>query len=70
MSSNENKPVVVPREFLDFLRAAPVGAGYCMCGSSEANHQAEDHGYVDMWDYTLTSWLERIEQSQDSMEAD
>lgn len=52
--------VLVPREFLEFLKNAQVGSGVCCCGQMMDDHQS-DHYPVDQWQYSLSQWLKEIE---------
>lgn len=50
---------VVPKEFIEFVKNAPVSSGLCMCGESE-NHGFSDHSPVEMWSYHLNGWLKQF----------
>lgn len=49
------------REFLEWLKTAPVSSGVCVCGNTVSPAGCGDHGSVDMWDHSLGKWLEVVE---------
>lgn len=58
--------VMVPLEFLDFIKNAPVSSGTCCCGNDMEKHpdpMSCGHTPVDRWDYSLAKWLEQIPTS-------
>ena len=60
--------VSVPREFLEFVKNAPVSSGTCCCGDQMEGHasgMACGHEPVDQWFYSLSGWLEEIEKTND-----
>lgn len=55
--------VIVPVDFLEFVKNAPVSSGVCCCGSPMDDHPEPmscGHGPVDQWNHSLSSWLEQI----------
>lgn len=53
--------VAVPREFIEFVRNAPVSSGFCCCGDAMDKHGPFDgHAPTDQWEYSLHLWLEQI----------
>jgi hypothetical protein len=53
--------ILVPQEFINFLKTAPVDSGVCCCGDRMDDHSPHDHSPVDQWDYSLGNWLRSIE---------
>ena len=57
--------VLVPREFIEFVRTAPVSSGVCCCGESMDDHPEASmcgHTPTDQWDWSLHLWLEQIKE--------
>ena len=55
--------VSVPREFIEFVRNAPVASGVCCCGDDMEKHadpMSCGHSPVDQWHHSLNLWLEEI----------
>lgn len=51
------------RQFVDFVRHAPVSSGVCCCGDNMANHPEPmncGHSPVDEWDHALLGWLKEL----------
>ena len=48
---------VVPDDFIEFLKRAPVSSGVCVCGETMGIHSSGDHVPVDMWDASLAQYL-------------
>ncbi len=60
--------ILVPSDFVDFVKNAPVSSGVCCCGDSMEGHadpMSCGHSPVDQWDYSLSNWLEEIEKSNE-----
>jgi hypothetical protein len=52
------------REFVDFVRQAPVSSGVCCCGDDMEKHadpMSCGHAPVDQWDHSLSQWLKEID---------
>ena len=59
--------VLVPREFIQFVKTAPVRSGVCCCGEDMDKHPAPEscgHAPVDQWDWSLHLWLEQIKEEE------
>lgn len=57
---------LVPVEFIEFVKNAPVSSGTCCCGDDMENHanpMSCGHSPVDEWDYSLSKWLKQISAS-------
>lgn len=53
--------VLVPREFIEFVKNAPVSSGLCCCGNRlDYENGCGDHPPVDQWDYALSKWLKEM----------
>lgn len=61
--------VLVPREFIEFVKDAPVSSGVCCCGGNMDHSPYEGHSPVDQWDYSLSQWLEQIAASSPPKDA-
>lgn len=58
--------IEVPKEFIEFVRSAPVSSGVCCCGSNMEDHDPYCwHSPVDQWDWSLSQWLEEINKEID-----
>lgn len=56
--------LLVPREFIEFVKGAPVSSGVCCCGDSIDGHadpMSCGHSPVDQWEYSLSNWIAEIE---------
>lgn len=57
-------PAEMLREFVQFVKHAPVSSGTCCCGDEMDRHSDPmscGHSPVDMWDHALDGWLKQIE---------
>lgn len=55
------------REFIEFVKTAPVSSGVCCCGCDMSDHpEAMECGHVptDQWHYSLSLWLEELEKGE------
>ncbi|TGV26372.1 hypothetical protein [Mesorhizobium sp. M4B.F.Ca.ET.143.01.1.1] len=55
--------VLVPRDFIEFVKSAPVSSGVCCCGDDMETHPEPiscGHTPVDQWHYSLSQWLDQI----------
>lgn len=52
--------VLVPQEFIEFVKNAPVSSGVCCCGGDMNHSPYEGHEPVDQWDHSLGLWLKEI----------
>lgn len=51
------------RQFVEFVRHAPVSSGVCCCGDYMTNHPDPmccGHSAVDEWDNALLGWLKEL----------
>lgn len=51
------------RQFVEFVRHAPVSSGVCCCGDNMASHpdpMCSGHTPVDEWDHALSGWLKEL----------
>jgi len=54
-------------EFVEFVKYAPVSSGVCCCGDNMAGHSGGmqcGHSARDQWDYSLSQWLEKLQDGQ------
>lgn len=56
-------------EFVEFVKAAPVESGVCMCGDSMDGHRSRDHSAVDMWDHSVRSSVPGVEKALADLKA-
>lgn len=49
------------KEFVAFVRAAPVETGVCCCGASMSD-DGHDHTRVDQWENMLSSWVDDLKK--------
>lgn len=47
---------IVPHDFIQFVRQAPVSSGVCCCGGTDCT----DHAFVDQWDWSLSTYVDEI----------
>lgn len=51
------------REFVEFVRSAPVSSGICCCGDTLVGHSDPyscGHTPVDQWDHSVGLWIKSI----------
>lgn len=54
---NLAREVTKLRQFVEFVKNAPVSSGVCCCG---AEMPCTEHG-TDQWDHALSKWVEELE---------
>lgn len=55
------------REFVEFVKNAPVSSGVCCCGEDMATHSESmysGHTPVDQWHYSLFLWVEELDKME------
>jgi len=60
------------KEFIEFVKSAPVSSGVCCCGEPMNGHpdpMSCGHTPVDQWEYSLRCWLDQLQGTEEARSA-